>query len=67
MAEGTALERLDQDWKATVTDLNNNPSLIHCNDGKLAAADASTTIPKILCQQWTGTCAVMGLVGGGRT
>ena len=35
----TALERLDQDWKTTVTDLNNNPSLIHCNDGKLAAAD----------------------------
>lgn len=35
----TALERLDQDWKATVTDLNNNPSLIHCNDAKPAAAD----------------------------
>jgi hypothetical protein len=27
-----ALERLDQDWKATVTEVNNNPSLINCND-----------------------------------
>ncbi len=35
----SALERLDQDWKATVTDLNNNPSLIHCNEDKPAAAD----------------------------
>jgi len=34
-----ALERLDQDWKATITELNNNPSLIHCNDAKPAAAD----------------------------
>jgi hypothetical protein len=34
-----ALERLDQDWKTTVTELNNNPSLIHCSDLKSSATD----------------------------
>ncbi len=49
----TALERLDQDWKATVTDLNNNPSLIHCNDGKPAAADTGGEVkPEELQRQF---------------
>ena len=49
----TALERLDQDWKTTVTDLNNNPSLIHCNDGKLAAADTGGEVkPEELQRQF---------------
>jgi hypothetical protein len=32
-----ALERLDQDWKATVSELTNNPKLIHCNDASKTA------------------------------
>jgi hypothetical protein len=28
-----ALDRLDQDWKATVSELKDNPDLIHCNGG----------------------------------
>jgi hypothetical protein len=49
----TALERLDQDWKATVTDLNNNPSLIHCNDGKPATADTGGEVkPEELQRQF---------------
>jgi hypothetical protein len=49
----TALERLDQDWKTTVTDLNNNPSLIHCHDGKLAAADTGGEVkPEELQRQF---------------
>ena len=49
----TALERLDQDWKATVTDLNNNPSLIHCNDGKPAATDTGGEVkPEELQRQF---------------
>jgi hypothetical protein len=36
-----ALERLDQDWKNTVAELNNTPNLIHCNDPKPATEPAT--------------------------
>jgi hypothetical protein len=35
----TALERLDQDWKTVVGELNNNPALIRCEAGKTESAE----------------------------
>jgi hypothetical protein len=48
----TALERLDQDWKVTVAELNNNPSLIHCNDSKPVGESGADLKPEEVQKQF---------------